>query len=134
MSVVSIPASEPCQPVVQETADQETAEAQAPRVWLLLDDRPGHVTQVVGLAEALGWPYERKTLAFTRLNRTSNRLLGASRLSLDTARSAELAPPWPDLVIATGRRTAPIARWIKRRSGGHTRLVQLGRKAANVRS
>ena len=132
MSVVSIPASEPCQPVVQETADQETAEAQAPRVWLLLDDRPGHVTQVVGLAEALGWPYERKTLAFTRLNRTSNRLLGASRLSLDTARSAELAPPWPDLVIAMGRRTAPIARWIKRRSGGHTRLVQLGRKAANV--
>jgi mitochondrial fission protein ELM1 len=103
-----------------------------PRVWLLLDDRPGHTTQVVGLAEALGWPYETKELRFTPLNRLSNRLLGAGRLSLDAGQSAELAPPWPDLVIAMGRRTAPIARWIKRRSGGHTRLVQLGRKAANV--
>ncbi|GAB4391329.1 MAG: hypothetical protein Tsb0032_02720 [Kiloniellaceae bacterium] len=103
-----------------------------PRLWLLLDDRPGHVTQVVGLAEALGWPYEAKELRFTALNRISNRLLGASRLSLDAAGSADLNPPWPDLVIAMGRRSAPIARWIKRRSGGKTRLVQLGRKAANV--
>src|SRR3546814_3547086 len=58
--------------------------AAAPRIWLLLDDRPGHITQVVGLAEALGWPYETKALRFTPLNRLSNRLLGASRLSLDT--------------------------------------------------
>src|SRR3546814_7360590 len=34
--------------------------AAAPRIWLLLDDRPGHITQVVGLAEA-----DRKS---TRLN------------------------------------------------------------------
>src|SRR3546814_1737664 len=31
-----------------------------------------------------------------------------------------------------GRRAAPIARWVKRQSGGRTKLVQLGRKAANV--
>jgi hypothetical protein len=112
--------------------DQDRTPAAVPRVWLLLDDRPGHTTQVVGLAEALGWPYETKELRFTPLNRLSNRLLGASRLSLDAGQSTELTPPWPDLVIAMGRRTAPIARWIKHRSGGHTRLVQLGRKAANV--
>lgn len=111
--------------------DQDRTPA-PPRLWLLLDDRPGHTTQVVGLAEALGWPYEAKELRFTALNRISNRLLGASRLSLDGGRSAELAPPWPDLVIAMGRRTAPIARWIKRQSGGRSKLVQLGRKAANV--
>jgi len=106
--------------------------APTPRVWLLLDDRPGHATQVIGLAEALGWPYEAKALRFTALNRLSNRLLGASRLSLDAARSAPLAPPWPDLVIAMGRRAAPVARWVKRQSGGRAKLVQLGRKAANV--
>src|SRR3546814_15678791 len=88
--------------------------AAAPRIWLLLDDRPGHITQVVGLAEALGWPYETKALRFTPLNRLSNRLLGASRLSLDTARSTALTPPWPALVIAMGRPAAPIARWVKR--------------------
>lgn len=106
--------------------------ATPPRVWLLLDDRPGHATQVIGLADALGWPYEEKALRFTPLNRVSNRLLGASLLSLDRARSAPLAPPWPDLVIAMGRRVAPVARWVKRQSGGRAKLVQLGRKAANV--
>jgi uncharacterized protein len=131
MSVLESRASEETSrqsPAVQ----QHTAGAAEPRVWLLLDDRPGHTTQTVGLAEALGWPYETKELKFTALNRLSNRLLGASRLSLDRKQSAELAPPWPDLVIAMGRRNAPIARWIKRRSGGRTQLVQLGRKAANV--
>ena len=87
---------------------------------------------MVGLAEALGWPYETKQLHFTALNRISNRLLGASLLSLDAKRSDRLAPPWPDLVVAMGRRCAPVARWVKRQSGGRTRLVQLGRKAANV--
>jgi hypothetical protein len=42
--------------------DQDQTPVAAPRVWLLLDDRPGHTTQVVGLAEALGWPYETKEL------------------------------------------------------------------------
>ncbi len=112
--------------------DQDRTPAAPPRLWLLLDDRPGHTTQVVGLAEALGWPYEAKELRFTPLNRISNRLLGASRLSLDSAGSAALEPPWPDLVIAMGRRTAPIARWIKQQSGGRSKLVQLGRKAANA--
>lgn len=111
---------------------QDLAPAANPRVWLLLDDRPGHVTQTVGLAEALGWPYETKPLRFTWRNRLSNRLLGASLFSLDRGNSAELSPPWPDLVIAMGRRTAPVARWIRRQSGGQARLIQLGRKGANL--
>ena len=116
--------------VGQQTLDKSSL--RSPSVWLLLDDRPGHVTQVIGLAEALDWSYEAKTLHFTWLNRLSNQLLGASVLALDTRRSATLEPPWPDLVIAMGRRSAPVARWIKLRSGNRTRLVQLGRKAANV--
>ena len=102
-----------------------------PTVWVLEDDKLGHTTQSVGLAEALGWPYERKVLRFNALNRLSNVLLGASVISVDRRRSAPLVPPWPELVIATGRRTAPVARWIRHRSGGHTRLVQLGRKGAD---
>lgn len=129
MPVLESRASEAAVPPAQEAG---RAAAKAPRVWLLLDDRPGHTTQVVGLAEALGWPYETKQLRFTPLNRLSNRLLGASRLSLDGAASAELGPPWPDLVIAMGRRSAPIARWVKHKSGGRAKLVQFGRKAANV--
>jgi len=36
-----------------------------------------------------------------------------------------LAPPWPDLVIGASRRAAPLARWIKKESGGRSRLVHL---------
>ena len=49
-----------------------------------------------------------------------NLLLGTSRLSVDRARSDELAPPWPDLVIAASRRAAPVARSRAR----HPRLVR----------
>ncbi|MFQ5664824.1 MAG: ELM1/GtrOC1 family putative glycosyltransferase [Candidatus Binatia bacterium] len=104
----------------------------APRVWVLTDHKPGHTIQSVGLAQALGWPYETKALRFNALNLLSNGLLGAKRISLDRRRSAGLAPPWPDVVIATGRRTAPVARWIGKQSQGGTRLVQLGRKGGDV--
>jgi len=36
------------------------------------------------------------------------------------------------MVITTGWRTAHIARWIKKQSHGHTRLVQMGRKGTHV--
>ena len=51
-----------------------------------------------------------------------------------SAGSAPLAPPWPDVLIASGRRSAPVARWIRRQSGGRTRLVQLGRPGGAVRA
>ncbi len=103
----------------------------SPVVWVLSDERPGHRTQAIGLAEALGWPYEVKDLRFNALNRLSNRWLGASRVSLDRSRSAPLTPPWPDLVIGIGRRTVPLTRWIGKQSGGTTRLVQLGRRGGD---
>lgn len=116
---------------VMQAESQAREEGAEPSVWLLLDDRPGHNTQVIGIANALGWPTEVKRLAFNSFNKLPNRILGASRLSLDPKRSDTLVAPWPDLVIAMGRRSAPIARWIKRRSGAHTKVILLGRKAAN---
>lgn len=105
-------------------------QVQAPAVWVLCDDRPGNRTQSIGLAEALGLSYTVKELAFNVSSGLHNALLGASVAGLDRARSAPIAPPWPDIVIACGRRTAPVARWIGRCSEGRTRLVQLGRKGA----
>jgi mitochondrial fission protein ELM1 len=104
----------------------------APRVWILADEKAGHTTQSIGLADALGWPYELKRLRFNALNRLSNHLLGATRMTLDGRQSAPLAAPWPDVVIGTGRCTVPVARWIREQSRGRTRLVQLGRKGADV--
>lgn len=107
----------------------------APKVWVLCDGKPGHATQSVGLAEALGWPYEIKNLRFNALAGFGNLLtgpLGATRVGVDLARSDPVEPPWPDVVIATGWRPAPLTRWIGRRSRGRTRTVQLGRKGGRI--
>lgn len=107
-----------------------------PRVWILSDGKPGHTTQSLGLAEALGWPWEIKELRFGPLASLQRRLnvpfgkVGASLLGLDSSASDALAPPWPDVVIATGWRPAPVARWIAEQSRGHTRLVHMGRQGA----
>lgn len=105
-----------------------------PSVWILADHKLGHTTQSIGLADALGWPYEVKQLRFNRLQWLGNRLLGAGLLSLDRRGSQSIDPPFPDLVIATGRAAAPIARWIGRQSGGRTRLVQMGRRGVHHRA
>jgi len=103
----------------------------APRVWVLLGTHEGDNRQLLALAEALGWPHETRQLVFKGPRpMVPTWLLGASLLRVNTRRSAPLGPPWPDLVLACGRRSAPVARWIRERSGGETRLVHLGRPRA----
>jgi mitochondrial fission protein ELM1 len=83
-------------------------------IWVLVDGRPGHDHQALGVAEALGWPFTVKRVGYSRLARLPNRLLGPSARGLCPAARAALEPPWPDLVIGAGRRLAPLARWLKR--------------------
>jgi uncharacterized protein len=97
----------------------------APTVWILLADRAGGNGQLISLAEALGWPYERKAMAYNGLNRCPNVLLGATLASVRRASADQLQPPWPDLVIGASRRSVPVARWVRRQSGGRTKLVHL---------
>jgi mitochondrial fission protein ELM1 len=97
------------------------------RVWCLLGRKTGDNAQVLALAEALGWPCEAKRLSCRRTELLTNLLLGPNLLGLQRGRSSPLRPPWPDLVITSGRRNEPIARWIRRRSGGSARLVHIGR-------
>lgn len=107
------------------------------RVWVLSDGKPGHDTQSIGLAQALGESYEVKRLRFGILARVQYRLLGvfgaigANRLGVDLA-AATLGPPWPNLVITSGWSAAPVARWIADKSLGLTRTVQLGRRGGRI--
>ena len=103
-----------------------------PAVWLLHGHKAGDNNQVVALAEALGWPYEIKRLAYRPWELLTNRLLRVTLAGTDRQRSSALEPPWPDLVITAGRRNEPVARWIRRQSGGRTRLVHVGRPWARL--
>ena len=94
-------------------------------VWALVDDLPGHKSQCLGVAEALGLGFEAQRLEYRGRAGLPNVLLGATFGGLTSASRGDLGPPWPDLVIAAGRRTAPVARAIKKASAGTARLVQL---------
>ncbi len=84
-----------------------------PLIWVLTDDRPGTATQALAVADALGQAYVEKPLRYDGLARLPNVLRGASLIGIDDVSRVGLAAPWPDLVIAAGRRSAPVARWIK---------------------
>ncbi len=104
---------------------------ESPRVWVLNDGAPEHDSQSLGLARALGWKYETKALRFSGLSRLGllTAFCSGPPLGFAEGRSASIAPPWPDLVIASGRRASDVARWIGERSHGQTRVVQLDRRA-----
>ena len=103
--------------------------AKSALVWVLQGSRQGDNAQARELAARLPARVETKLLRYSWLHGLPNYLLGARLASV--AKGAEsLAPPWPDLVIAIGRRSVPVARWIKKMSGGRTRLVHLGRPRA----
>jgi len=88
--------------------------AWSPITWVLTDGRTGHDHQALGVAEALGWPFAIKQIRYNVLARLPNRLLGRHRWGVARPAWPALAPPWPDLVISAGRRTVPVARWLRR--------------------
>lgn len=104
-----------------------------PLIWVLKGLRVGDTAQAMELALQVGGRVEGKQLAFNRLHVLPNWLAGprVSHLTSDTR--TLLRPPWPDLVVATGKRTAPVSVWIKQQSGGRTRIVQLGRPRMALR-
>ncbi len=106
--------------------------APRPRVWVLAGPRAGDRSQLLGLADALGWPYEIKNLEYNRWHMLPNWLLGASASTLDRSRSSVLAAPWPDLIIDGGKRSVPIARWLRTQSGDRARWVHVGRPWARI--
>jgi uncharacterized protein len=98
-----------------------------PLIWVLKGVRAGDTAQAMALALALNGRVECKTLLFNASHRMPNWLTGPRVSHLKADAQKLLAPPWPDMVIATGRRTAPVALWIAEQSGGHSKTVQIGR-------
>jgi mitochondrial fission protein ELM1 len=96
-----------------------------PIIWVLLGARTGDNNQALALAEALDLPFEVKPLDYNALQSLSVWLPGTAA-TLTREAKAGLKAPWPDLVIAIGRRSVPVARWIKQQSKGKAKLVRIG--------
>lgn len=70
---------------------------------------------------------QEKALAFKPAYDQGKPWLRASFSHLQSEVAEALVPPWPDLILAIGRRPAMVALEIKRRSQGRSKIVLLGR-------
>jgi mitochondrial fission protein ELM1 len=98
-----------------------------PRVWAVLCYRAGDNMQILALAEALGWPFEIKRLAYRPGGRVLDVWRGTTLMGIDRKRSSPLEPPWPDLVVSAAMRNEPVCRWIRRQARGRARYVHVGK-------
>ena len=103
-----------------------------PRTWVMMGHKAGDNSQILALAEGLGWPFEIKHLVYRPTELVTNLLAPLTLLGIVRGRSSPLAPPWPDLIISAGRRNEPPCRWIQARADKRVRLVHVGRPWAAI--
>ena len=97
--------------------------------WIVTDGKAGMENQCLGLAEALGL---QPIVKRVKLRSPWRQLSPFLRRGLEFAHSRKgdpVAPPWPDLLIATGRASIPASLYARRASrakgGKGTFTVQL---------
>ena len=96
-------------------------------VWLLEGGKPGDTQQLLNIADRLSVPYLRRRLVPKPRWVTGKPPFLPSLYPFDRNASDPLLPPWPELILVSGRRPTMAALWIQKQSGGRTRLVILGR-------
>jgi uncharacterized protein len=95
-------------------------------LWILTHRRVGDLEQMRSLASALAARASEKAIVFHSA-RLAVSLPFLSPRMIDHGRSDALAPPWPDLVLVAEGALGNVALEIRRKSGGRTKVVCLGR-------
>lgn len=91
--------------------------------WVLTDGKPGMANQCIGLAEAMGLvPIIKRISLRSPWKQLSPALLRWGKGAALTPGSDPIAPPWPDVLIATGRHSVLTSLWIGEQSPGTFRI------------
>lgn len=93
--------------------------------WIITEGKAGTENQCLGLAEALDVTPVLKHFKLRFPWRQLSPWLGFGHQYALTADSPRLDPPYPDLLIASGRKSIGLALHVKKMSGGKTFLVQI---------
>ncbi len=99
--------------------------------WVMTDGKAGMEVQCVGLAEALGFEPRIKRIQVTKPWRWLPPQLVPDPLDTIGPKRDRLAPPWPEVLIASGRQTVASSMAIRRASGGRTFTVQIQNPVVN---
>lgn len=97
------------------------------KIWLLNDGRVGNYRQL----EAIGY-YLDKHIEIVEKNVEFNKTVSLPNIlrfffgpGLSKSSKKDLSSDFPDMVISAGRRCAPISLWIKKKSNGKAKTVQI---------
>lgn len=94
-------------------------------IWILTDGKAGDVAQCAGVAEYLGLAYEMRTVSPTPPYSWWLPFGPIPLSDRENQPKSPIAPPFPDLVLASGRRAAGYLKRIKAASRGKTFTVFL---------
>jgi mitochondrial fission protein ELM1 len=110
---------------LEPSALSGVAPAYRGRCWIVTPGVPGLENQCLGLAEALGAAPEVKRIKIRSPWRHLMPGLWLKPFAALDLRGDSLVPPWPDLLIASGRVTVALSVAIRRASQGKTFTVQI---------
>ena len=94
-------------------------------VWALHDGKDGLRNQVLGVAEAVGLPFEEKRLETRYPWKALPPALWFNARHAPGRGGDRLLPPWPRLVISAGGRSAAPAVSVRKAAGGACLVVQI---------
>jgi mitochondrial fission protein ELM1 len=95
---------------------------QSPTLWIVTEGLAGTENQCLGVAEALGVEAEVKRISLTQPWKLLSPYLG---FECHASFAPRLFPPWPDILVTSGRKAIAVSRYIKRQSQGKTFTVHI---------
>ncbi len=105
--------------------------AKDPVCWVVTDGKIGMEVQCVGLAAALGFTPVVKRIQVRRPWRWLPPLWIPDPIGSLGPKKDRLAPPWPEVLIASGRQSVAVSVWIRRAAAGRTFTVQIQNPAVD---
>lgn len=93
--------------------------------WIVTEGLTGTENQCLGIAEALGVDPVVKRIQLNEPWKSLSPYLGFETHATFNNNGDDIAPPWPDLVISSGRKSIAAARYIKKQSGGKTFVAHI---------
>ncbi len=101
------------------------------KVWVLVDSRVGNSNQAIALAQELKLEYELKNILYNNILAFLPNFLLTLRpihIQLQQLKTLQVSA-LPDIIIAAGRRLAPLSLYLKQKSNGKIKTIQIMRPA-----
>lgn len=93
--------------------------------WVITDGNAGMENQACGFAESMGLPYEVKRVRLRFPWKYVSPFIRFGKNFCVNSQACHLLPPWPDVIIASGRQSILPTLMVREKSGYRTKTIYL---------